>query len=35
MHPSSNKPINHKLSVDLNILLGKGSTGNVYQGFSL
>lgn len=35
MHPSTNKLISQKLSVDMNVLLGKGSTGNVYQGLCL
>lgn len=32
MQSSNMKQINHKVSVDMGTLLGKGSTGNVYQG---
>jgi hypothetical protein len=35
MHPPSNKLVTSKLSVDMKTLLGKGSTGNVYQGVFL
>lgn len=35
MHPPNQKQISQKVSVDMNSLLGKGSTGNVYRGLCL
>lgn len=34
MNSSNTKQLSQKTSVDMNVLLGKGSTGNVYKGVS-
>lgn len=35
MQSSNLKQLSHKVSVDMTVLLGKGSTGNVYKGVGL